>query len=710
MSQARLSTGVHSSMSASGALQPEDGVLGGDLAGAAAAQVAVDAVGVGLEQLAGLGLEGRQLLLGDPPPAHRPDDLVGLEPGRPDELGEPAGGDVPAQVHLEEPLLGVDVALRPREVGERVAVDVRDAAAVALDGDRGREPRQRGLPGAGGQGVADRGDDDDAADQCRDDDEREESQQDATGDDEATHPARLGHHPRRDEDGPGDTPAGARRPWMPPRPARLLPRRPLDGAAHRQRRARRRGRRRPALAPLGAPLAAHLPRDRPGPRRESGPSASSYDSAAADPGPRLRRARPHPRRGRDHDAVVGHPAVRRPRRRARDGRGGRQRPRRRGRSPTSCSAGRGRSSLLIGAVVASTDAAAVFSVLRRVPLPRRISGMLEAESGFNDAPVVLLVTALAAGLAPGAEPEPWWHILLVAVLELAGGTAVGLAVGWLGARLMRLVATSSSALFAIGVLSVAVLAYAAADSAAHLRLHRLLPRRARPRQPPLPHRPAVIGFAAAIGWLAQIGLFVLLGLLASPERASPPSWCPPSSWVPPCCSSVAAAVGARLVHAVPDPVAHPGLPLVGRAAGGGARRPRDRPGDRRDTRAWSGCSTSSSCSSSSSPLIQAPTLPWVARRLGLGASHHRVDLAVEATPLTDLGAELLEIDVGPESRIGGRAGLRAAPPPRRQRRARRARRRLLRAARRRGAAARRPAARRHPLGGPGRPSSGASTR
>ncbi len=45
----------------------------------------------------------------------------------------------------------------------------------------------------------------------------------------------------------------------------------------------------------------------------------------------------------------------------------------------------------------STDAAAVFSVLRRVPLPRRITGLLEAESGFNDAPVVILVVALVDG-------------------------------------------------------------------------------------------------------------------------------------------------------------------------------------------------------------------------------------------------------------------------------------------------------------------------
>ncbi len=308
-------------------------------------------------------------------------------------------------------------------------------------------------------------------------------------------------------------------------------------------------------------------------------------------------------------------------------------------------------SLLIGAVVASTDAAAVFSVLRRVPLPRRISGMLEAESGFNDAPVVLLVTALAAGLAPGAEPEPWWRILVLAALELAGGAAIGLAVGWLGARLMRLVATTSSALFAIGVLSVAVLAYAAADSVhtsgfiacylAALVLGNLQ----------LPHRPAVVGFATAVGWLAQIGLFVLLGLLASPSGFA-------SQVVP------ALVVGAALLL-----LGRPLSVLV-------SCTPFRMPWRTQAFLSWAGLRGAVPVVLATVPLtagtpgvewmfdlvfvlvvvftiIQAPTLPWVARRLGLDASHHRVDLAVEATPLTELGAEMLEIDVGPQSRVGG---------------------------------------------------------
>ena len=306
---------------------------------------------------------------------------------------------------------------------------------------------------------------------------------------------------------------------------------------------------------------------------------------------------------------------------------------------------------LVAAVLASTDAAAVFSVLRRVPLPRRISGMLEAEAGFNDAPVVLLVTALAAGLAPGATPSPLWQVLLVAAAELVGGAVVGLAIGYAGARLLGVVATGSSALFAIGVLSVAVLAYAAAD-VLHLSgfiacyLSALVLGNLR-----LPHRPAVLGFATAIGWLAQIGLFVLLGLLASPS-------------------------GFRDVL-VPALVVGTALLLLGRPLSVLVSCTPFRMSWRTQAfLSWAGLRGAVPVVLATVPvtvgtpgvewifdlvfvlvvvftLIQAPTLPWVARRLGVDASHHRVDLAVEATPLSDLGAELLEIDIGPRSRIAG---------------------------------------------------------
>ena len=113
--------------------------------------------------------------------------------------------------------------------------------------------------------------------------------------------------------------------------------------------------------------------------------------------------------------------------------------------------------MLVGAIVSSTDAAAVFSVLRNVPLPRRLSGLLEAESGFNDAPVVLLVVALSVRAADPATADSMLIVALLTILELAGGAAVGLVTGALGGRFLRGAAAGSSGLFSIGVVAVPVL-------------------------------------------------------------------------------------------------------------------------------------------------------------------------------------------------------------------------------------------------------------
>src|SRR5688572_6784210 len=75
--------------------------------------------------------------------------------------------------------------------------------------------------------------------------------------------------------------------------------------------------------------------------------------------------------------------------------------------------------LLLAAVISSTDAAAVFATLRRLPLPRRLAASLEAESGLNDAPAILLVAVLSQSLT-GEATQPWWLVGLVVAAELAG--------------------------------------------------------------------------------------------------------------------------------------------------------------------------------------------------------------------------------------------------------------------------------------------------
>ena len=307
--------------------------------------------------------------------------------------------------------------------------------------------------------------------------------------------------------------------------------------------------------------------------------------------------------------------------------------------------------LLIGAILSSTDAAAVFSVLRTVPLPRRLSGMLEAESGFNDAPVVILVVALAAESVPTAEHHPWWYVLLEAGVELVGGTVIGLLVGWAGAWLLRRVAGASSALFSIGVVSLVVLAYAIAATvhtsgfiAAYLSALVL-------GNLGLPHRAAVHSFSSALGSIAQIGLFIMLGLLASPTELP---------------EQIGPAVLIGLVLLL---VARPLSVLV-------SLTPFRIPLRDQAFLSWAGLrgavpivlatvpATLGTANAASIfnlvfvlvvifTLVQAPTLPWVARRLGLAESVRSVDLDVETTPLETMGADVIQVTVGERSRLHG---------------------------------------------------------
>src|SRR5262245_43433093 len=154
-----------------------------------------------------------------------------------------------------------------------------------------------------------------------------------------------------------------------------------------------------------------------------------------------------------------------------------------------------RLALLLGAALAPTDAAAVFSVLRRLPLPQRLDGTLEAESGFNDAPVVIVVIALSS---VGGHTVSDWGMLWSVVYELAVGGATGLLMGLFGAYTLRRMALPASGLYPIAVLSLALGSYAAAsllNSSGFLACYVCAVLLGNTR---LPHRPATRGFAEGL--------------------------------------------------------------------------------------------------------------------------------------------------------------------------------------------------------------------
>ena len=168
---------------------------------------------------------------------------------------------------------------------------------------------------------------------------------------------------------------------------------------------------------------------------------------------------------------------------------------------------------LIGAIVASTDAAAVLPLLRRVKVPNRVADALRLESGVNDPIAVLLTVGLLSSWDAPSTASAW---IGFGALQLIGALAVGTAVGWAGAWLLRRVDLGTGGLYPVLALGVAGLAYGAAVAAGAsgflaFPLAAFVLAGAPSRRPR-----SVQLFVGALSSGAEVGLFLLLGLLVSP--------------------------------------------------------------------------------------------------------------------------------------------------------------------------------------------------
>ncbi len=305
--------------------------------------------------------------------------------------------------------------------------------------------------------------------------------------------------------------------------------------------------------------------------------------------------------------------------------------------------------VLLGAVCSPTDAAAVFSVLRVVPLPQRLVGSLEAESGLNDAPTVVLVSLISTG---AVAESGVLGMLGIIVFELVLGVAMGLAVGFGGAWVMRRVALPSSGLYPLAVISLAFLAYGGATGLHGSGFAAIYVAALVLGNSELPHRQTTRSFAEGIAWLAQIGLFVMLGLLLSPGRIT--------------LGIVGTAVLAGLLLTF---VARPVSVLVSTVVQPMAWR-------ELSFLSWAGLRGAVPIVLTTIPLsegvdgaerlfdivfvlvvvytlITAPSLPLVARVLRVTRRSEPRDLDLEAAPLERVAADLLQITISPVSRLHG---------------------------------------------------------
>ncbi|MGD9957691.1 MAG: potassium/proton antiporter [Candidatus Nanopelagicales bacterium] len=307
-----------------------------------------------------------------------------------------------------------------------------------------------------------------------------------------------------------------------------------------------------------------------------------------------------------------------------------------------------RTSLLFGAVVSSTDAAAVFSVLRRLPIKRRVSSTLEAESGLNDPLAILLVTLLASEGWDSLNP---WSTLGLVTYELVGGVLIGLLVARLGQEMLRRIALPSSGLYPVATVGIAMLSFAGAGAVEASGFAAIYVSALWLGNADLPHRATTVGFVEALGWIAQIGLFVLLGLLASPSRL------------------LAALPTALVLGTVLLVVARPASVVLSTFL--------FRVGAREQAfLSWAGLRGAVPVVLATIPLsqglpvaqeifdvvfllvvvftlIQAPPLPYLARRLGVVDREHTAEISVEAAPLEDIHADVLQFEVPQGSLLHG---------------------------------------------------------
>jgi potassium/hydrogen antiporter len=171
--------------------------------------------------------------------------------------------------------------------------------------------------------------------------------------------------------------------------------------------------------------------------------------------------------------------------------------------------------LLLGSIIASTDGAAIFALLRGSTLRRKLARTLEGEAGFNDPVAVLLVIGFIDWIQ-----KPDYGAADMALLfgeELVMGTAVGVAVGWLAVQGLKRTRLDSTGLYPVATLATAAVAFGAADTllgSGFLAVYvaGLMLGSAR-----IPAKRTVTVFHQGLAWVAQIAMFLALGLLVFPS-------------------------------------------------------------------------------------------------------------------------------------------------------------------------------------------------
>lgn len=180
--------------------------------------------------------------------------------------------------------------------------------------------------------------------------------------------------------------------------------------------------------------------------------------------------------------------------------------------------------LLLGAVISSTDAAAVFSILRskNISLKGQLRPLLELESGSNDPMAVFLTLGMIQLIQHSGMP--WFFLIGMFFTQMTLGLAVAWIFSWIFLRIINRLRLEYEGLYAVLTFSIALLAYASAETIGgngflSVYLTGLLLSRK-----DFFYKRSLVRFHGGLAWLMQITMFVTLGLLVFPSKLLPIAW------------------------------------------------------------------------------------------------------------------------------------------------------------------------------------------
>ena len=178
---------------------------------------------------------------------------------------------------------------------------------------------------------------------------------------------------------------------------------------------------------------------------------------------------------------------------------------------------------LLGSVIASTDAASVFSILRskNINLKGDLPAILEMESGSND-PIAFSLTILFLSLIVGnASPFVLGSLMLLQILV---GGVIGFAIGWLGVFVLNRINLAIDGLYIVMIVGIMFLSYGLTLTLSGNGYLAVYITGLFMGSRPITHKISLVRFFDGLTWIMQIFLFITLGLLVFPSQIMAIAW------------------------------------------------------------------------------------------------------------------------------------------------------------------------------------------